>query len=104
MIHAIGKRLNVAVEHGAGAAPAHPVPGAMHIEIFLRRFLALRNGGPDFLAKDFCAAASQGVQAGVAQFGQRFPHRLPGKPRQVQHFNSREAFQLQSRIQGFQRL
>ena len=35
VIHPVGQRLDVAIEHGAGAASAHPVPGPMHLQVFL---------------------------------------------------------------------
>ena len=44
MVHAVGERFDVAVKHRAGAAPAEPVPGAMHVQIFLGGFLALGDG------------------------------------------------------------
>ena len=40
MIDALLERLDVAVEHRAGAAAAHLMPGAMHLEPFLGGFFA----------------------------------------------------------------
>lgn len=56
MIHAVRHRLDMAVKHRAGAAPAEAMPGAMHVEVFRRRFLAARDGLAHFGTEDFRAA------------------------------------------------
>ena len=72
MIDPVGDRFDVTVEHGAGAAPSHLVPGAVDLEVFPGRFLSSGDGRPDFLAKNLRATPGQCVQAGVAQFDERF--------------------------------
>src|SRR5690349_15605975 len=45
VIYSIGQRFNMAKEHGARAAAAHAMPGAMHLQVFIGRFLAFSDGG-----------------------------------------------------------
>src|SRR6266545_103568 len=102
MIHPVRERLDMAVEHRAGAATAHLMPRPVNVQIFLGRFLAPGDGRADFLAKNFRATAGQRIQTGLAQFAERFLDRLFGQPRQVQNFNGRETFQLQPCIERAQ--
>jgi hypothetical protein len=68
VIDAVFKRFDVAVEHRAGAAFAEFVPRAMNIEVFGGGFLAFGDGGTDGGIENFSAAASEGVEAGFAEF------------------------------------
>ena len=102
VIHAVGERFDVAVEHGAGAAPAQPMPGAVHVEIFFGGFLAAGDGGADLRAKDLRAAAGERIQAGGFQLAQRFGDGFLRQPGQVEDFDGGEAFQLQPRVQRAQ--
>ena len=97
MVHAVGEGLHMAEEHRAGAAAAEAVPGAVDIQIFRGGFLAAGDGGTDFLAENFRAAAGERVQAGGLQFGQGLLDGFFGEPGEVQDFNGGEAFQLQAR-------
>ena len=97
VIHPVGERLDMAVEHGAGAAPAQAMPGAMDVEVFFGGFLAPGDGRADFLAKDLRAAAGEGIEPGLFQGAQGFGDGLLRQPGQVQDLNRREAFQLQPR-------
>jgi hypothetical protein len=94
MIHAVGVRFDVAVEHRAGAASAHAMPRAVDIEVFLGGFLAPRDGGADFFAENFRAAAGERIEAGIFQFAQRFLHGFFGEPCEVQNFNGGETFEV----------
>ena len=88
VIHAVGERLDVAVEHGAGAAPPQPMPGAMDVEIFLGGFLALGDRGADFLAEDLRAAAGERIEAGVASIRAAFARRISSPARRGAEFQS----------------
>ena len=59
MVHAVGERFDVAEKHGAGAAPAHAVPGAMHVEVFFGALLPARDGRADFRPENLRAAAGE---------------------------------------------
>ena len=83
MIHAVGERFDMAVEHGAGAALAQTVPGAVDIQIFLGGFFSLGDLRADFLAENFRAAPGERVQAGGLQFGERFQNGFLGEPGEV---------------------
>ncbi len=76
----------------------------MDVEVFLGGFLAPGDRGTDFRAEDFRAAAGEGVEPGVLQSAQGLSDGLLRQPRQVQHFDRREAFQLQPRVERAQRL
>ena len=95
MIHAVGEALDVAVKHGAGAAPAEPVPGAVDVQIFLGGFLAAGDVRADFLAENFRAAAGERIEAGGFQFNQRLLDGFFREPGEVQNFNGGETFELQ---------
>ena len=103
MIHAVGEGFDMAEEHRAGAAPAHLVPGAVDVQVFVGGFLAARDGGAHFLAENFRAAAGERIEPGGLEFRQRFRHGFFGEPGQMQNFNGREAFQLQARVERAQR-
>ena len=97
MIHAVGERFDMAVKHRAGAAPAHPVPGAVNVEIFLGRFLPSGDGRTHLPAKNLRPAAGKRVEAGLFQFNQCLLDGFLCDPGEVQHFNGRKTFELQSR-------
>ena len=97
MIHAVGERFDVAIKHRAGAAPAHPVPGAVNVEIFLGRFLSFGNGGTHLLAKNLRPAAGQRVEAGLFQFNQCLLDGFLRDPGEVQDFDGGETLEAQSR-------
>ena len=103
MVDAVRQRLDMSVKHGASAAPAHLVPGAMDVQIFFGRFFSLGDLRADFLAKDLRAAAGERFQAGFAQGQQSVAHALFCQPAEVQNFNGGEAFELQPGIQRFER-
>src|SRR5437764_12859653 len=67
MIDALSERLDVAIEHRAGATAAHLVPDAMYIEPFGGRFFA----ATDLLAhnriENFGAPAGDRAETGFAQ-------------------------------------
>ena len=101
MIHAVGEGFDVAEKHRAGAAPAQLVPGAVDVQIFLGGFLALGDGGADFLAENFRAAAGERIEAGGLQFAQAFRATdfLASQARcrismAVKHFNCSRAIQI----------
>ena len=104
VIHPVGERFDMAVEHGAGAAAAQAMPGAVDVEVFFGRLLAPGDGGADFLAEDLRAAAGEGIEPGLFQGAQGFGDGLLRQPGQVQHLNRGEALQLQPGIQRAQRL
>ena len=104
VVHAVGQGLDMAEEHGARAAAAQAMPGAMDIEVFFGGFLAAGDGGADFLAEDLRAAAGEGIEAGFLQGAQRVGDGFLRQPGQVQDLDGREALQLQPRVQRAQRL
>ena len=104
VVHPVGQRFDMAVEHGAGAAAAQAMPGAVDVEVFLGGFLAPGDGGADFLAEDFRAAAGEGIEPGLLQGAQGLGDGFLRQPGQVQDLDGREALQLQPRVQRAQRL
>src|SRR5260370_1036500 len=96
MIHAVGERFDVAIKHRAGAALAELVPGAMHIQIFLGRFLSPRYSRANFLAENFRATAGERSESGVLQFNQCLLDGFLCKPCEMQNFDGGEAFEVQS--------
>ena len=102
VIDAVFERLNVAVEHGAGAAAPQSVPGTMDIQILLAAFLAGRDAAADLLAEDLRATAGEGFETCFLQFLKGVPNTLLGQPSQVQNFHGGEAFELQARIDRLQ--
>ena len=92
VIHAVGRRFDVAVKHRAGAATAELVPVTVDPEVFLGGFLAPGNLRTNFLAENFRAAAGERIQTGGLQFGKRFQNRLFGKPGEVENLNCGETF------------
>ena len=102
MIHAIGQRLHVAKEHRARAAPAHLMPGAMHVEILFRRFLALGDRGAHLLAEDFRAATRERIEASRLEFSERLFHGLLRQPGKMENLDRGEALELQPRVELFQ--
>ena len=92
LIHAVSERFDVAVKHGASAAPAESVPGAVNVQIFLGGLLALGDSAANFLAENFRAAAGERVEAGRFQFNQRLLDGFFGEPGEVQDFNGGETF------------
>ena len=69
MVYPVSSGLHVAIKHGAGAAPSHLMPGAMHIQVFFRGFFPHRNRRPHLFAEDLGAPAGQGVEPGCLQLG-----------------------------------
>ena len=102
VIHAVFQRLDVAVEHGAGAAASQLVPGAVDAQVLLAAFLAGGDAAADLLAEDLCAAAGEGFKTGRLQFLEGVPNTLLGQPSQVQDFHGGEALELQARIHRLQ--
>ena len=72
--------------------PPSLMPGAMDVQVFLGGFLALGDGRADFLAKNFRAAAGEGIQPGLLQFGQRLADGFFREPGEVEDFDGGEAF------------
>ena len=64
VVHPVGQRFDMAVKHGAGAAAAQAMPGAMDVEVFFGGFLAPGDRGADFLAENLRAATGEGIEAG----------------------------------------
>ena len=87
----------MAVKHRAGAAPAHPVPGAVNVEIFLGRFLPSGDGRTHLPTKNLRPAAGQRVEAGLFQFNQCLLDGFLRQPGKMQDFNRRKTFHVQSR-------
>ena len=102
VIDAVFERLDVAVEHGAGAAPPESVPGAMDVQILLAAFLAGGDAAADLLAEDLRAAAGEGFETRILQFQEGVPNTLLGEPSQMQNFHGGEALELQARIHRLQ--
>ena len=103
MIYPVGKRLDMAEEHGAGAATAQAMPGAMDVEVFFGGLLAPGDSGADFRTKDLRAAAGEGIEAGFFQCEQSIGDGLLCQPGQVQDLNGGEGFQLEPRVERPQR-
>ena len=67
MIGALRDRFDVSVEHGAGAATPHRVPGPMHIEPFGGRFFAAADLVAHEWIENFGATAGDRTKSGLAQ-------------------------------------
>jgi len=76
VVHAVGERFDVAEEHRAGAAPAHAMPGAVHVEVFLGALLPARDGGADFRAENLRAAAGERIEPGGFELGEHVRERF----------------------------
>src|SRR3981081_3151066 len=75
MINTLLERFDVTVKHCARAMAAHCVPGAMHVEPFLRSFFAAANFIPHFSSENLRAAARHGAAANLAQRFERVTER-----------------------------
>ena len=64
----------------------------MDVQIFLGGFLAVGDGGADFLAENFRAAAGERIEAGGFQFNQRLLDGFFGEPGEVENFDGGETF------------
>ena len=64
--------LDVSVEHRAGAAASHLVPGAVDLEPFRGSLLAPAQFLTHARIKNLRAAAGERAEAGFAQDGKRF--------------------------------
>jgi hypothetical protein len=102
VIDSIGEGLDVSVEHGAGAAAAKAMPGAVDIEVFGGGFLAAGDGASDLGGEDFGAAAGEGIETGVTKGLEGLGDGVFGEPGEVEDFDGGEALQLQSRVEGFE--
>src|SRR5213593_4879959 len=71
----MSRRFDVTVEHGAGAAAAHLMPHAMHIEPFGRGFFPATNLIADDWVENFRAAAGDRTETRFAQSLQRVADR-----------------------------
>src|SRR6202166_3923699 len=71
----MSRRFDVTVEHGAGAAAAHLMPHAMHIEPFGGGFFAATNLIAHNRIENFGAAPGDRVEASFAQSLQRVADR-----------------------------
>src|SRR5436190_887380 len=80
MIHPLSKRLDMPVEHGAGAATAHRVPGSMNVEPFSGSFFAAADLMAHKRIENFSATTGDGAQTVGAQSLQRFRDRHPENP------------------------
>src|SRR5580704_8321235 len=67
MVDAMFERLNVTIEHRAGAAPTHLMPGSVDIKPFFGRLLPTANAVAHGCVKNFRAAAGNGSQSVFAQ-------------------------------------
>ena len=65
VVDAVVGGFDVAMEHGAGAAPSELVPGAVDFGPFFGCFFALADLVTDFRVEDFCSAAGDGTEAMV---------------------------------------
>ena len=103
MIDPLLKRFDVAVEHGTGAAAAHPMPNPMDIEPFFGGFLAAANLFPHFGIKNFGAAAGNGTQPGIAQNCERLWDRhLENSLSEMANFNGGKGLDVKIRIERAQ--
>ena len=75
MIHTLSSRFDVTVEHGAGAAAAHLMPHAMHIEPFGGGLFAATNLITHDGIENFGAAAGDRTETRFAQSLQRVADR-----------------------------
>src|SRR5262249_43576198 len=67
MIRAMSKRFDVSVKHGACAAAAHCMPGAMHIEPFAGGFLTATDLIANDRVEDLSATPGNRTEPGLAQ-------------------------------------
>src|SRR5436190_23080730 len=103
MIDALFERLNVPVKHRTGAAAAHLMPDAMHLEPFLGRFFAPANFVAHSSVKDFRAAASDGTEAALAQKLERIGDRhLEDSLGEMANFDRSECFNMKFWIERSQ--
>lgn len=100
VIDAVFKRFNMAVKHGAGAALAHFVPGAVNIKILGGGFFSFGDGGADFGAENFSAATCKGVQSSVAEFFESLADGFFGEPGEVKNFDGGETFEAKIGIES----
>ena len=80
VVDPLRRRLDVAVEHRAGAPLAHLVPGAVDFEPFLGALLAAANLVAHFGIENLRAAAGQRTQPRLAQNLERLADRLLRDP------------------------
>src|ERR1700704_79094 len=91
----MSQRLNMAVEHGAGATAAHRMPGAMHIQPFGGGFLAAADSIAHDWIKYLGAAAGDRAKASFAQSCQCIADRHAKNPLgQVADFDSGKSFDV----------
>src|ERR1700736_1810682 len=103
MVDAMFERLDVAVEHRASAATAHPMPDPMDIEPFLGRLLTAANPVAYFCVKNLRAATSDGAQTVFAQKLERVRNRhLENSICEMTNLDRGESFNVQARIESAQ--
>src|SRR5215211_7338743 len=100
MVDALGERLDVAVEHGGGAAAAHAMPGAMHFRPFLGGFFAAADFVADLRIKYLRAAAGQRAEAFCAQkFQRRYDWQFENAVCEVSNLNGGESLDDKVRVE-----
>src|SRR4030095_11269511 len=72
VVNPVFVRLDVPVEHRAGAAATHPVPGPMHLKPFRGAFLAPAQFIAHSWIENLGTAPSERTETGLAQDRERF--------------------------------
>ena len=80
MIDPVSDCLDMAVEHGAGAASSHPVPNPVSVQPFGSRFLSPANLIPHYRVENLGPAAGHGTKAGIAQNFESLRNRASERP------------------------
>ena len=101
MIDPMGQGFNMAVEHGAGAAAAHLMPGAMDLEPLSRRLFAMTDGIAHNRIKNFRATTGDRAEAMLPQKLERIANWHPKNPLgKMADFDGGERFDVQIGIEG----
>src|SRR5215467_13556446 len=103
MIDALSERLDVTIEHRAGAAATHLMPDAMDIEPFGSCFFAATDLVAHNGIENLGAAAGDRAKTGFAQSLQGIADRHAKDPlSKMPHLNRGESFDMKTGIKGVQ--